>query len=100
MTRYTSVAVKFAWDRRKDRENRQKHSISFPEAATVFDDPHATTIDDPDHSIGEHRYLTTGYSRQQRLLIVSHTEEAEDFIRIIGARRVTNSERHTYEEDQ
>ena len=92
--------MKFAWDPRKDRENRAKHGVAFTEASTVFDDPYATTIDDPDHSVGEHRYLTTGNSHQQRLLIVSHTEEAEDLIRIIGARRVTNVERHAYEEGE
>jgi uncharacterized DUF497 family protein len=92
--------VKFVWDPRKDRENRAKHGVAFTEASTVFDDLYATTIDDPDHSVGEHRYLTTGYSHQQRLLIVSHTEEAEDLIRIIGARRVTNVERHAYEEGE
>lgn len=92
--------MKFEWDPRKDRANQAKHGISFVEASTVFDDPHATTIGDPDHSVGEHRYLTTGYSHQERLIIVSHTEEADDRIRIVGARRVANAERHTYEEGE
>ena len=95
-----SAPVKFVWDPRKDLENRAKHGVAFTEASTVFDDSDATTIDDPDHSIGERRYLTTGYSRQQRLLIVSHTEETDDLIRIIGARRATNAERYTYEEGE
>ena len=70
--------MKFEWDPRKDRANRAKHGISFVEASTAFDDQQATTIGDPDHSVGEHRYLTTGYSRQQRLIIVSHTEETDE----------------------
>lgn len=34
----------------------------FDEAATVFGDPLAWTIEDPDHSIREARHLTTGTS--------------------------------------
>lgn len=75
-----------------------KHGVSFAEAATVFDDPLAWTVADPDHSTYEHRFLTTEYSAAGRLLIVAHTEEEDDRIRIINARRTTNAERLTYEE--
>jgi uncharacterized protein len=47
--------MKFRWDVRKDRENERKHGASFEEATTVFGDPLAGTIPDPDHSHGEHR---------------------------------------------
>jgi len=89
--------VKFGWDPTKDRLNRSKHGVSFVEAATIFDDPYQWTIDDPDHSFEESRYLTTGYSSAGRLLIVAHTDD-EEIIRIINARLVTNVERHIYEE--
>jgi uncharacterized protein len=78
--------VKFAWDPAKDRRNRNKHGVSFVEAATVFDDPMQWTVGDPDHSTTESRYLTTGYSSAGRLLIVAHSEE-EDVIRIISVER-------------
>ena len=93
----TVAGVKFAWDPAKDRANQAKHGVSFTEAATVFDDPLQWTIADPDHSLGESRYLTTGYASAGQLLIVAHTEE-DDVIRIISARMTTNAERHVYEE--
>jgi hypothetical protein len=42
--------VDFEWDLDKARLNLVKHGVSFDEAATVFGDPLAITIDDPDHS--------------------------------------------------
>ena len=89
--------MKFAWDPAKDRLNRNKHGVSFTEAATVFDDPMQWTIADPDHSIDESRYLTTGQSSGGRLLIVAHTEE-DEIVRIFSARPTTNAERQVYEE--
>ena len=81
----------------KDRQNQAKHGVSFDEAATVFGDPFAVTIDDPDHSSEEYRLLTTGYSKQQRLIIVAHTDRDER-IRLINARDVAAAERRVYEE--
>jgi uncharacterized DUF497 family protein len=91
--------VQFEWDPAKDRRNRARHRVSFEEAATVFGDPLAWTIDDPDHSTGEARYLTTGVSSGGRVVIVSHTYRARR-IRIISARIATNAERHVYEEGE
>jgi uncharacterized protein len=85
------------WDPAKDRRNQEKHGVSFREAATIFNDPLQWTVSDPDHSIEEHRFLTTGLSAKRRLLIVAHTEESDDRIRIINARQVSR-ERRTYEE--
>ena len=91
--------MQFEWDPEKDLQNQAKHGISFDEASTVFGDPLAVTIDDPDHSSEEHRLLTTGYSNQQRLIIVAHTDRNER-IRIINARDVAAAERGVYEEEQ
>jgi uncharacterized DUF497 family protein len=90
--------VQFEWDPAKDRKNQQKHGVSLREAATIFDDLLQWTVPDPDHSIEEHRYLTTGLSKEGRLLIVAHSEVSDDRIRIINARLVTARERRTYEE--
>jgi len=57
----------------------------------------AATGTDPDHSITEERYVTFGISERGRLLVVSHTEEAET-IRIISARLAVKGERKLYEE--
>jgi uncharacterized DUF497 family protein len=88
--------VQFEWDREKAEANLAKHGVSFEEAVSVFGDPLATTVPDPDHSIGEERFLTTGMSNQQRLVIVWHTDEQKR-VRIIGARGTTPQERRIYE---
>jgi uncharacterized protein len=66
--------MKFQWDTDKASSNVKKHGVSFEDAVTIFGDPLAVTIPDPDHSIGEFRLITTGQSRLQKLLVVSHTE--------------------------
>lgn len=54
----------FEWDADKAAENRRKHGVSFEEATTLFGDPLALTYADPDHSVGEHRFLTFGHTVQ------------------------------------
>jgi uncharacterized DUF497 family protein len=88
--------MKFTWDPAKAEQNLLDHGVSFQEATTVFGDPLAATIPDPDHSIGEERLLTMGQSSAGKLLVVSHIEEG-DTIRIISARRATSHERGDYE---
>ena len=92
-----AVALTFEWDPAKARANLAKHGVGFPEAATAFGDPLSLTIPDPDHSVGEQRYLTMGVSYGQRLLVVAHTE-AGDRLRLISARRATRAERRRYEQ--
>ena len=91
--------MQFEWDPNKAAENLKNHGIPFDEASSVFGDPLATTIDDPDHSIEEFRFLTMGYTKNQRLIVVSHTEQ-EGTIRIISAREPTPRERKQYESEQ
>ncbi len=88
--------MKFEWDPRKARQNLLDHGISFEEATTVFGDPLAGTIPDPDHSSGQARFLTIGLISNGRLIVVSHIEEGGT-IRIIGARQATIHERRQYE---
>ena len=85
------------WDQEKAASNLEKHGVSFEEAATVFSDPLYIDFYDPDHSVGEHRYLIMGQSTAGRLLIVSYTER-DEVIRLISAREMTSSERKAYEE--
>ena len=89
--------MQFEWDPEKAKSNVTKHSISFQEAATVFYDPLSATFEDLAHSIGEHRFLTIGYSSQGRLLVVSHTDW-EGVPRIISARPATPRERKKHED--
>ncbi len=89
--------MRFEWDPRKARVNLRKHGVAFDEAASVFDDPLSITYPDPDHSEGETRLITFGYSSSGRLLVVSHAER-DDTCRIINARRATPGEQAIYEE--
>lgn len=88
--------MKFEWDRVKAEQNRKKHRVSFDEAVTVFYDPLTATFDDPDHSTGERRLITVGYSSHDRLLIVVHAERGRS-IRIISARPANARERKNHE---
>jgi len=88
--------MRFEWHPEKAAANLAKHGVSFEQASSVFGDPLATTVPDPNHSASEERLLTTGMSNQQRVVIVWHTEH-DDTIRIIGAREATPHERRTYE---
>ena len=92
------MSLTFEWDPDKADENERKHGVSFPEAATVFGDSLSVTMADPDHSVGEARFLTIGISHQQRLLVVAHADR-DDAIRLISARAATRTERKTYEEE-
>ena len=89
--------MNFEWDPAKAAQNLRKHRVSFEEAATVFGDPLSLTFLDPDHSMAEHRFITIGLSRSNRVLIVAHTDRDER-VRLISARKATQRERKYYEE--
>lgn len=92
------MSLTFKWDRKKHASNLKKHSVSFEEAATAFGDPLSITIPDPDHSVGEERFILLGESSVGRLLVVVHVERDGE-IRIISARQATKSERKTHEKE-
>ena len=89
--------LQFVWDRAKAAQNLRKHGVDFAEAATAFGDPLSLTIADPDHSVGEERWLLVGQSSTGRLLVVAHTARGNE-IRLINARLATRRERDTYEQ--
>lgn len=90
--------MNFEWDPSKAESNLRKHGVSFQEAATVLGNDSSITIYDPDHSEDEDRFITIGWSHQNRVLMVSHTDRGEN-IRIISSRKLTKSERKAYEEE-
>ncbi len=63
----------FQWDADKAAANLKKHGVSFDEAETVFTDTFARIVDDPDHSLEEHRSIIMGYSTKNRLLVVCYS---------------------------
>lgn len=89
--------MEFEWNLEKAILNLEKHGVSFQEAATVFNDSLSVTYPDPDHSIGESRYIIIGISKFEQLLVVAHTDRGEK-VRIISARKATRQERRFYEE--
>ena len=89
--------LRFVWASDKAAMNLRKHGVAMDEARSAFGDPLAITLPDPDHSIGEQRYITFGRSERGRLLAVAHTE-IEESVRIISARLMTPAERRRYEE--
>ena len=90
--------MKFDWNEEKAKKNFDKHSVSFSEATSVFDDSLFPSYADLDHSIEERRFIMMGESANGRLLVVSYTER-EDTTRLISARLVTRKERKAYESD-
>lgn len=90
--------LRFEWDPVKEAGNLRKHGVSFEEAQTVFWDERGQLIDDPDHSVGEERFVLLGLSARLRILVVVHYYEKDpDTIGIISARKATRSERARYE---
>ncbi len=92
------MSLRFTWDPAKAAANLRKHGVSFIEASTAFADSLSATIPDPDHSVGEERFVLMGLSDRGRLLVVAHVERG-DLIRIISARLASRRERKTYEEE-
>ena len=89
--------IQFEWDENKDKINKKKHKIAFDEAKTVFYDPAALIIHDPDHSEDEERFLIMGMSQKLKILVVCHCyKENDEIIRIITARKANKDEIEQY----
>ena len=70
--------------------------MEFADAAGVFEDPDAITIEDPD-SEGEQRFLSIGLDVLGRIIVVAYTYRDDD-VRLISARKATKKEVKIYEE--
>jgi uncharacterized protein len=79
----------FEWDPVKARQNVHKHKVNFQRAAAIFNDPHAISIFDNEHSLEEDRWIIMGRDSSGVILVVCHTflrtDEASTFIRIISS---------------
>jgi len=47
--RHATTSLVFEWDEEKAERNKAKHGVTFEEAKTVFNDPFAVTVSDPEH---------------------------------------------------
>src|SRR5438105_148 len=96
------MRIDFDWDPAKAASNTAKHDVTFEQAMTVFRDPLARSILDPDHGAAEERWVTLGETAGGHLLVVVHTWNDIDpdraVVRIISARRPTANEARQYRE--
>ncbi len=78
-----ATSVRFEWDGNKDRENQQKHGVSFETAQYAFADPKRVIAEDLLHSRDESRYYCFGQVGAG-IMTVRFTYRGQK-IRIIGA---------------
>lgn len=89
--------MRFEWDPAKAASNAKKHKVTFEVAKTVFYDDFAVQFFDEEHSYAEDRFLLLGMSSDARLLLVCHCEREDgDVVRIISARKATETEAEYY----
>ncbi len=88
--------MKFEWDENKNALNIQKHGIDFNDAIDVFNHI-LLTMEDTSEVYGEARWLSIGWLKAF-VGVVIYTEQIDDTIRIISARKATKREVRRYEE--
>jgi uncharacterized protein len=93
--------MQFEWDPDKNRANLAKHGIDFATAALVFSDPQLTLREDRVDETGERRWHALGLAAGlEPILLVVHvyreTNDGEEIIRIISARKARARERRAY----
>lgn len=81
------------WDKKKAAINKQKHGVSFEDAAFVFSDVNAVIRYDDKHSQDEDRWQIIGMVED--VLFVVYVERGEA-VRLISARKATPKERGEY----
>ena len=92
----TVFRVRFEWDAKKERQNVNKHGVSFREAKALFtSNVDVLEIYDAVHSHLEERFIAIGPIRRGLVLVV-FTERSEDTIRIISARWASKTEQALY----
>jgi uncharacterized protein len=75
--------ARFEWDEEKDRQNQEKHHVSFFEAQQAFLDPRRIIAEDVSHSADESRFYCIGCVGNV-VMTVRFTYRG-GFIRIYGA---------------
>ena len=83
------------WDPQKAALNLKKHKIDFADAVSLLEDDWSITIKEQ-YVEDEQRFATVGMDLFGRVLVVVYTHRGDN-IRIISARKTTQTERKTYE---
>ncbi len=93
--------TEFEWNHHKALINARKHGVSFEIAKTLFDRPHLAAMDTR-YVYGEERWIAIGWI-DEMVAVVAYTESHSGTgirtIRIISARKASNSERARYEQE-
>ena len=92
--------MKYEWNEDKNKLNQEKHGISFEEAKEVFEDALQISKLDKRFSYFEERWITVGSTSKHKVLVVANlffTDDGEEIIRIISARKANKQERESYE---
>ena len=95
-TKCIKTLMEFEWDENKNRQNQQKHGISFEEAQEIFFGIVFTSIDER-FDYDEIREVSIGAIQEFVIVTVAHTER-NGKIRLISARKATPKERRQYYE--
>jgi len=75
--------TRFEWNEEKNKENQDKHGISFYLAQRAFFDPKRVVVEDTTHSSDEERYYCIGLVDEE-IITVRFTYRGR-VIRIFGA---------------
>jgi uncharacterized protein len=100
--------MRYAWDERKNQQNKKKHGISFEQAALVLEDENCLIRPDRIDENGEQRGHAIGAVQPTTggrvILLVVHVwrEEidGEEITRIISARRADRDDVRRYQEQE
>lgn len=92
----------FEWDEAKANANVRKHGVAFELARTIFNDQRLLTVADLEHSETEERWFSIGCASSGVMLSVvylwSDADPAATKIRLISARKATQTEIRYYQE--
>jgi hypothetical protein len=94
--------IQFEWDWAKAKANEKKHGVSFEDSIHIFEDPYVLSEQDRIED-GEQRWQSIGLVERIVLLLVAHTvqsDEEDEVVRIISARRADRKERIRYDENR
>ena len=89
------ICMQIIWDPNKAEINFKKHKIRFSDAEMVLYDPFAMTLEENDID-NEQRFVTIGTDAIGRIITVVYSYRS-DTIRLISARKATQTERKYYE---
>jgi uncharacterized DUF497 family protein len=90
----------FEWDENKNTLNKKNHGVSFEQAQEVFEDPFQISKLDFRFNYLEERWITLGSTKDTTILVVANlffTDDGEEIIRIISARKANTKEVTVYE---